>query len=74
MALKHLRTILVFFILIGADPEELLEEWGNFKFLWQRSLSHLNVDETWAALIVRYSDVYPNLVHMVYVMLLVPGK
>lgn len=37
-------------------------------------MSHLTPDATWQALIHYYGGDYPNLVHMISVLLLVPGR
>ncbi|XP_072035509.1 zinc finger protein 862-like [Amphiura filiformis] len=56
----------------GCCPDDLLSEWNRFKTFWLMNMTQLAPDETWQVLINHYTKQYPNLVHMISVLLLIP--
>ena len=50
----------------------VLAEWCSFKMYWADNLQHCHQDEVWSLLLSHYHEKFPNLVHVVQIMLLLP--
>ena len=58
----------------NVDIDELHQEWACFKTLWLRNLAHMSRNDLWETVILHYEDTYPNLVHVIRVLMVSPGR
>ena len=54
--------------------ESINSEWDNFKYFWLSNLTHLPRKVIWSLLITSYASNYPNLAHIIELLLVFPAS
>ena len=68
LVLDHFRSLLVKRVSIDA----VTSEWEEFKAFWLSNLRALSKDEVWSILLTRLESKYPNLLHLIELLLVFP--